>query len=261
MATACSTADCSRSAKGPSVVATAIQTPGMSDSQRELEILKGKFDAVPGSKEITVTTLSQAAEDALTALGFHVTHLPDGEVKVTAPTGGAQSAIDGFIASNNGRVITIYTQTVDAGGNVTQRSNHGGPVASTGAIGGIVHAYAAGGIQLKPMRGGIAQIVAPNTWRVIGDRVRDDEAYIPINDSRRSNTLLAETASRMGYALMRRYAGGGMAFNGGATTSASPTPGASTTTINNTIHAAPGQSPQEIGRIASDRIAWDLRRR
>jgi hypothetical protein len=40
------------------------------------------------------------------------------------------------------------------------------------------------------MRGGIAQIVPPNTWRVIGDRVRDDEAYIPINNDPRSHAIL-----------------------------------------------------------------------
>jgi TP901 family phage tail tape measure protein len=68
-----------------------------------------------------------------------------------------------------------------------------------GAIGGIVHAYAAGGIE--PMRGGIAQIVPPNSLRVIGDRVRDDEAYIPINNDARSHAILAQTAERMGYAL------------------------------------------------------------
>lgn len=197
----------------PDKVALAIETPGMTQAQQELLVLKGDFDAVPGSKSITVTTLSADAEAALNSLGFHVTHLPNGTVKVDAPTGGAQSAIDGFINSNNGRRITIYTQTV-VDGQVSQRASSGGRVASTGAIGGIVHAYASGGIQLKPMKGGLAQIVAPNTWRVIGDRVRDDEAYIPINNSMRSAALLAETASRMNYTLLKRYAAGGIAGGG-----------------------------------------------
>jgi hypothetical protein len=48
----------------------------------------------------------------------------------------------------------------------------------------------------------VAQVVPPQTWRVVGDRMRGDEAYIPIDASPRSQTILAETAQRMGYALM-----------------------------------------------------------
>jgi hypothetical protein len=65
-----------------------------------------------------------------------------------------------------------------------------------GAAGGIVTPFASGGFQ--PMQGGVAQVVAPQTFRLIGDRVTDDEAYIPINDSARSLEILAQTASRMG---------------------------------------------------------------
>jgi hypothetical protein len=75
-----------------------------------------------------------------------------------------------------------------------------------GAIGGIVHAYEDGGFEY--MKGGIAQVVKPNTWRVIGDRVRDDEAYIPINNAPRSRQVLGATASRMGYRLSPMAAGG-----------------------------------------------------
>lgn len=64
------------------------------------------------------------------------------------------------------------------------------------------------GDNLSPMSGSTARIVPPNTPRVIGDRIRDDEAFIPINDSVRSTAILSETARRKGFALMPMARGG-----------------------------------------------------
>jgi hypothetical protein len=82
---------------------------------------------------------------------------------------------------------------------------------SAGAIGGIVHAYANGGIE--PMSGGIAQIMPPNRLRVIGDRVTDDEAFIPINRDLRSVAIWREAGQRMGQLSAVSSSGGG---SGGA---------------------------------------------
>lgn len=90
------------------------------------------------------------------------------------------------------------------------------------AIGGILQPMEAGGLlgmatggvrgrKLRPLPGGIADIVHPNTWRVIGDRLKDDESYIPINKSKRSRRIFEETARRMGYQVARQYATGGLA--------------------------------------------------
>jgi hypothetical protein len=80
-----------------------------------------------------------------------------------------------------------------------------------GAAGMIVAPMATGGViemqrgdNLTPMRGGIAQFVPPNTWRVIGDRMKDIEAYIPVNNSALSQTILAQTAQLMGRAVVPR---------------------------------------------------------
>lgn len=60
-----------------------------------------------------------------------------------------------------------------------------------------------GGIDLMPMAAGgmlsnnIAQMVRPNTWRIVGDRMDVDEAFIPIDGSKRSWKILMETISRM----------------------------------------------------------------
>lgn len=77
------------------------------------------------------------------------------------------------------------------------------------AIGAYIKAMASGGMLggLTPMKGGVAQVVPPNTWRVIGDRVTDDEAFIPINNAARSHKILAVTANRMGYGLSAQETG------------------------------------------------------
>jgi hypothetical protein len=64
------------------------------------------------------------------------------------------------------------------------------------------------GDNLSRMSGSSAQIVPPNTWRVIGDRMSGDEAFIPITNSARSQAILGETANRMGFALMPMAGGG-----------------------------------------------------
>lgn len=127
-------------------------------------------------------------------------------------TGGAQRTVDNFIASNSRKTITIG---VTAAQNAAGVWRPGPQIGS--AKGNLLQAFAGGGVagrSLTPMRGGLATIVPPNTWRVVGDRLRDDEAYIPINRSSRSVALLDETAKRMGFALARMYAHGGVATSG-----------------------------------------------
>lgn len=102
------------------------------------------------------------------------------------------------------------------------------------AIGGIDHivGMAAGGV--RAMAAGVATTVAPNTPTLIGDRKKDDEAYIPINKSPRSIAILTQTAAEMGFKLMPMAAGGilgavGMAAGG--TSAKDPATGAAAPTV------------------------------
>lgn len=59
-----------------------------------------------------------------------------------------------------------------------------------------------GGIDLMPMAEGgvhnnIAEMVKPNTWRIVGDRMDVDEAFIPLDGSRRSWAIMMEALTRM----------------------------------------------------------------
>ena len=84
--------------------------------------------------------------------------------------------------------------------------------------GGVLEPYADGG--LRPMDP-IAQMVKPNTWRVVGDRMDVDEAYIPLNGSKRSWSILTEALSRMPGPV--QFHDGGIAqFAAGAVASAAP---------------------------------------
>ena len=125
---------------------------------------------------------------------------------ITADANTAQANKDLDYAARP-RTMKITVTTIYSGSSPAQ-------VRLAGAIGGIVKPMEKGGLlgRLTPMRGGIAQIVPPRTMRVIGDRLDDDEAYIPLNRRLpRSHAILAEANRRMGYAAYRMYAEGGVA--------------------------------------------------
>ncbi|MDF2968941.1 MAG: phage tail tape measure protein [Nocardioidaceae bacterium] len=185
----------------PGDVSTLIQTPGMTDTQRELVVLKGLADNIPADKPITVRSLSDEAKAKLIDLGYTVTSTPN-NVTITANSSAARQELDRFLSAPATKTVTLIYQDSRAG--IGPRAvNHDGNYLLPMAAGGMTG--------LTPMRGGIASIVPPNTWRVIGDRMVDPEAYIPINNSSRSQQILMRTASEMGYDLIRRFAAGGIA--------------------------------------------------
>jgi TP901 family phage tail tape measure protein len=189
----------------PENVITVISQPGMTAAQQEAVLLKAKVEAVPERRIIIMQTVTGEAVQRLRELGYMVNTFPDGRTEIVADVSGAQRQLDAFIRANYNRRIGVRVDIHEPGGGYR-------PGGTGLAHGGLIETYANGGFhKLTPMRAGLAQIVAPNTWRVVGDRVRDDEAYIPINRSSRSTALLEETARRMGYQLLRRYADGGIA--------------------------------------------------
>jgi hypothetical protein len=148
-------------------------------------------------------TAGQASNLADQILGIPTSR----NTEITADTAQAMSSINAVktaVAGIQGKTITITTRTVNTDGSQTV---HRGVGMSAGAIGGIVHAYANGGIE--PMSGGIAQIMPPNRLRVIGDRVTDDEAFIPINRDLRSVAIWREAGQRMGQLSAVSSSGGG----------------------------------------------------
>ncbi|WP_435643358.1 hypothetical protein ACR9VJ_18090 [Streptomyces sp. H49] len=130
------------------------------DATRDLDNFNAAVKRSPGSKSVTLKTLSSAAEQVLEAFGYKVTHLRDGKVTVTAKTGGALTGIKNVASAVNAlhdKSITITTthKTFYSSGS---KDSGGIPVAHRNyARGGRVRGYADGGsIQAFP-DGGFVQ--------------------------------------------------------------------------------------------------------
>ncbi|MGW3144831.1 phage tail protein [Streptomyces sp. NPDC001177] len=121
------------------------------DAKAGLTAFNAAVKRTPGSKSVTLKALSKSAEQALEALGYKVTHLKDGSVRVTAKTGGALSGIRnvaGAIASLHDKTVTLTSIHNVITNSKTYRSVHD----ITGkAAGGRVPRYADGGdVQIAP---------------------------------------------------------------------------------------------------------------
>ncbi len=113
-----------------------------------------------------------------------------GAVDVGANTGAAYDQVNQLV-----RYINSRTATVD--------------VSTSGSVrvaeGGLFKYFAGGGINtMRPMPANRAEIVPPKTMRVIGDRARGDEAFIPLVNSARSRSILQAAASRLGLQVSPR---------------------------------------------------------
>ncbi|MDJ0460578.1 phage tail protein [Streptomyces sp. H27-C3] len=135
------------------------------DAERDLKAFNGAVKRSPGSKSVTLKTLSKAAEGILTGFGYKVKRLPNGSVRVTAKTGAAVSGIrsvQGAVNSLSDRTITIRTnhvQTVQAQQKPFWMKASGGRVPSY-ASGGDVQAFPNGGYVNGPGTGTSDSIVA-----------------------------------------------------------------------------------------------------
>ncbi|GAY12083.1 phage tail length tape-measure protein [Pseudonocardia sp. N23] len=134
-----------------------------------------------------------------------------GTIKIAGDNSAAMRAISAAILAASRTVLMNISATVTT---AVVGPKAQGDIVSAQANGSVL-GFAAGGMKfnghtLRKMSP-YAQIVPPRTYRVVGDRVKDDEAYIPINKSPRSLAIFEETARRMGYSVTRNFADGGFA--------------------------------------------------
>lgn len=142
----------------PPEKSTQIATPGMEQAIADVLNLHGQIDGVPTDHTITATALTSAAIQQLKDLGYTVTSLPNGEVKISANTSGAVGTINSLISSIDGRVATLQIHGVvtgvTGGGSITNLLHSaGGPVPGR-AVGGAVTSLArnaAGGFGLTEL--------------------------------------------------------------------------------------------------------------
>lgn len=143
----------------------------------------------PGAKTTAYSSNADSERGKIDTLATRIVTLPDGSVVITADTSRGRNAVNQFITDYNGATIrlnvatdSIYTNSLPA-----RKGYHGG----------LVEFMAQGGIpDLTPMSS-IASVVPANTWRVVGDRGDVAEAFIPLDGSPRSLSILEETIRRM----------------------------------------------------------------
>lgn len=217
----------------PADLVTLVATPGAMQAQQAMDILRGKVMDVPNDRTVHTAALTDTATKALRDLGFVVTTLPDGTVNVTANTDVARASTQSLIRDINGMRATI---TVDAAGN-TSSLTFGSRVAghTASAAGNLLVPMASGGFgghPLSPMSGAQAQMVPPNTWRVVGDNMSHTELYAPLDGSQRSASLITQAAQHEKLSI-----------------------GGNTVTINQTVISS---DPQQAADRAAGAVAWAM---
>lgn len=203
----------------PSITSYIItHNDSVTDTQKDVLGLVDQIESVPdGETYITDEGTSQDVIDELEDLGYEVKRLPEGKVEVK-PVGfdAATEAVNEWI--NRPRNLNVGVtlnpsgarkglQMLDTG----QSSSAGSGIMAPRLFGGIdVMGMAAGGLTGASIMD-IAQMVAPGDIRFAGDRSDVDEAWIPLDGSPRSISILEEAARRMpGYEPAEGMAAGGI---------------------------------------------------
>lgn len=217
----------------PADLVTVVATPGAIQAQQAMDILKGKVLDVPNDHTVHTSALTEGTIQQLRDLGLVVTTLPDGTVTVTGNTDLARDAALSMVREINGMRAVI---TVNAAGATTSVRLPSGAVYS--AAGNLVVPMAAGGFggqPLTPMSGAQAQMVSPNTWRIVGDNMTRTELYAPLDGSDRTKSLISQAAAHEGL------------------TAAAPAQ--RSVTINQTVITS---DPQQAADRAAGAVAWAM---
>lgn len=171
---------------------------------KDLDAVKAKIASTKG-KSVTVNALTTTAEAQLTAFGFKVTHMKNGQVKITLPTGGPLAAV--------GTVQRAIDNVRDGSARITVTTSFrtsgrppAGPMAggySFGQANGGTVDYFAGGSENH-----VAQIAPGGSWRVWGEPETQGEGYVPFAPSKRGRSR------KITEEIVRRLGGKGVAWHG-----------------------------------------------
>ena len=210
-------ADSLDSIKDPKIQATVNMDKATSD----LEAFNAAVKRAPGSKSVTLKTLSGTAEKVLESFGFKVTHLKDGSVKVSAATGAALSQIrnvQGAVNGLHGKTITVTTvfdqigsassTTADALRKQADRFSH--------AHGGLVRRASGGPVQHFDGGGYIQGPGTPTSDSIVASfasgaqaRVSDSEYVVQASAVRKYGVKLLD-ALNAGRLKLAGFARGGL---------------------------------------------------
>ena len=203
----------------------------MTGNKKEARKYANELYGIPDDVDTKAEFIDKYANPRIDVTQKKIDDLDDSEADpdVDAKTGKANEKIDetvGKLDNLDNKDVTVWVKIKnwwddlwnDDGKPKKSRSKRGAtnPDRFHNYHGNILEHYAQGG--LKPMEP-IAQMVKPNTWRVVGDRMKDDEAYIPLDGSPRSKAILMEAIVRMPNLMhdggILNFAAGGVAAAAG----------------------------------------------
>ncbi|MDT0211245.1 phage tail tape measure protein [Curtobacterium sp. BRD11] len=214
-------------------------------------------------KFIDAATAAGFSSDEVKKLADRVFQLPsEKQIKILADTAKAQTDLNAFITTNDGRTITLrqklITDAIGAG------AAPGAAKSAYNANGSVMDFYADGGVRESH----VAQIASANTVRVWAEPETGGEAYIPLAPSKRSRSLAIweETGRRL-----QAYADGGirkpqatyvptppqLVYVGGQSGGQAAAPQRPAADV--TIYAK-DSDPFEVARLVADEIEWNARR-
>lgn len=191
---------------------------GMRAANTEAVKLANSFAGpLPASLSQTISKMSVTEAQAaglkvgINNVGQAVYILPNGkQIVLTGDNKQAQDAIyEVQRALANLHNKTVYVTIAQRGKSPTGISPTGAPVYSAegnlltprGGDGAVhpVRFFAGGGLaSLNPLPANRATMVAPNTWRVVGDNMRFPELFAPLNGSKRTADLIMQAARHEG---------------------------------------------------------------
>ncbi|MCC4302451.1 phage tail tape measure protein [Rhodococcus sp. 3-2] len=181
----------------PQFVSTAIRTEGMPETQSDFDVLRDKVLGVPDARTIHTQALTKDSIDSLNALeGVKVEVLKDGTVNVTAETEAAQRNLQAWLSQPRNLVVMIDTQKTARAQQDFWATGQYGPAAPVlKNADGNIHEPGQATIRNGYGRGIYQWAEAETGW----------EAFIPGAPSKRgrSEQILAETARRMGFGVVR----------------------------------------------------------
>lgn len=173
----------------------------------DLTAVQGKVRTTKG-KTITMGALTDVARASLEALGYKIKNTKGKRVTITVPTGTQAhnvAALAAAIAGLHNKDVTVSTTFVTKGSKSAVAPAHRDWGAQ--ADGSVLSFYANGGMRENH----VAQIAPKGSWRVWAEDEAGDEAYIPLNPTKRprSRQIASETVKRLGGAV-QWFANGGI---------------------------------------------------
>ena len=183
-------------AKMPPTAATKVDAK-TAGAMSDLEAVKNKVASMKG-RTLTMKAPTAEARAQLEALGFKIKNTKGKQVVITVPTGGQKAAVDALAAAIRAlhdKSVSVTTTFVTKGTKSAVAPAHRDYGAQ--ADGSILSFYADGGMRRENH---VAQIAKKGSWRVWAEDEAGDEAYIPLNPTKRprSRQIAAETVKRLG---------------------------------------------------------------